>query len=84
MACGENKPACLTARKIVDAAYLLTSMTGAALVASNIGAQFWGYLLFLVSSICGIYLVWNSNASRSLLWVNAMFAVINVFGLIRA
>ena len=70
--------------RIADVIYLGSSMVGALLVALNIGLQFEGYALFLVSSISGSYLVLKSNASRSLLWVNGLFAIINIVGMVRA
>lgn len=71
-------------KKVIDNVYLITSIVGAFLVAINAGYQVIGFSLFLVSSLCGCYLVVNSNASRNLLYVNMMFAMINVVGIIRA
>lgn len=70
--------------RILDLAYLLAAFLGALLVAANIGAALYGYVLFLISSILGGYLAYNSNASRSLLYVNIMFGLINVLGIVRA
>jgi hypothetical protein len=69
--------------KIVDGIYLATSFAGAAIIAANVNANVLGYVLFLVSSILGAYLVMKSNASRSLLIVNIVFAIINVVGIVR-
>ena len=71
-------------QKIIDTVYLCTSITGALLVALNIGTQMLGYTLFLISSIAGIFLLLRSNASKSLIIVSAVFAMINVIGIIRA
>ena len=71
-------------KRLADIIYLASSAIGALLVALNIGMQLEGYALFLISSISGIYLLLKSDASRSLVWVNAMFAVINIIGIIRA
>ena len=70
--------------RMLGAVYIMASMLGAMLVALNIGMQFWGYAVFLISSVVGAYLVWISNADRSLLWVHIMYAGINIIGLIRA
>lgn len=67
----------------VDVVFLLTSFAGAGIIAANIDLNVIGYWLFLVSSIAGFTLVWNSNASKSLLLVNAMFAIINIVGIVR-
>jgi hypothetical protein len=69
--------------KIVNFVYLATSIVGALLIAANIQANLIGYVLFLISSILGAYLVTISNASRSLLIVNIVFAIINVIGIVR-
>ena len=71
-------------KKVVDYVYLISSIVGAALVASNAGVQLAGYTLFLISSLCALYLLRLSNASKSLWIVNGMFALINLFGIIRA
>lgn len=71
-------------KRIIDAMYLIFSVAGAVLVALNIGYQLVGYILFLLSSILGSVLILGSNASRSLLTVNIIFAIINIVGIIRA
>lgn len=71
-------------KRILDAIYLISSVLGAVLIAANVGAQLLGYCLFLVSSIIAVYLLHRSNASRSLMIVNVIFAVINLIGIIRA
>lgn len=71
-------------KRVVEVIYFLSAFAGAILVALNIGLQLPGYILFLVSSVAGSYLVLISDASRSLLWVNVMFAIINVVGIVRA
>lgn len=72
------------AHKVTNFIYLSSSIGGALLVALNIGAQVFGYVLFLVSSLTGIILLRKSNAPKSLLIVNIVFAVINTIGLFRA
>lgn len=71
-------------KRFYETIYLTSSMLGAILIALNVGLQFWGYTVFLISSLLGSYLVWISNASRSLLWVHIMYAGINIIGLIRS
>lgn len=74
----------LQVKRIVDGLYLASSAVGATLVALNVGAQLAGYSLFLLSSVCALYLLRGSNASRSLFIVNGVFAVINLIGIVRA
>lgn len=71
-------------KRIVDGLYLASSAVGATLVALNVGAQLAGYCLFLLSSCCALYLLRGTGASRSLMMVNGMFAVINLIGIVRA
>lgn len=68
----------------LDIVYMTTSITGALLVAANIGAQLVGYTLFLISSLTAIFLLTRSNASKSLIIVNLVFALINLVGIIRS
>jgi hypothetical protein len=70
-------------RRIADVIYLVTSILGSALIASNSGHNQLGYALFLASSLSGIYLLHNSNASKSLTIVTLYFTVVNVMGLVR-
>lgn len=74
----------LQVKRLIDGLYLASSIVGATLVALNVGAQLAGYSLFLLSSCCALYLLRDSNASRSLIIVNGVFAVINLIGIIRA
>lgn len=71
-------------KRVIDSIYLVSSIAGATLVALNIGQQLLGYSLFMVSSIAGAYLIINSNVSRSLLTVTAIYFIINLVGIIRA
>lgn len=71
-------------KNTTEVVYLLSSLTGALLIALNVGMQFEGYLVFLLSSILGAYLVIISNASRSLFAVHLMYAVVNIIGIVRA
>ena len=77
-------PGSVQVKRIVDGLYLASSAVGATLVALNVGAQLAGYSLFLLSSVCALYLLRGTGASRSLMMVNGMFAVINLIGIIRA
>ncbi len=70
-------------KKIVNISYLATSAIGALLIALNVNANVLGYVLFLISSILASVIVLKSNADRSLLYVNVMFGIINVIGIIR-
>ena len=71
-------------KRLAEIFYFASAAAGALLVALNIGYQLEGYIFFLISSFLGSYLVLISDASRSILWVNVMFGVINIIGIIRA
>lgn len=71
-------------KKVIDYVYIISSILGAVVIASNTGTQFVGYCLFLLSSLCTLYLLHLSDASKSLWIVNGMFAVINLYGVIRS
>ena len=71
-------------KRIIEIIYFASAFTGALLVALNIGLQLPGYVAFLISSVLGCYLVLISDASRALLWVNVMFGIINIIGIIQA
>jgi hypothetical protein len=73
-----------TVKRALDAVYLTGSFVGAALVALNVGLQVWGFVFFFMSSIAGILLLRNSNASWSLMVVTVYYAIINLVGIIRA
>lgn len=77
------KPLALQFKIFLDAVYLIGSIGGSAIVASNTGNNFFGYFLFLLASIAGIILIIQSNVSKSVLWVSIYFLLINIFGLIR-
>ena len=57
---------------------------GSMLIAANVGLAVLGYVLFLASSVAGVYLlVTTLNAPRALIYQNVFFIVVNVFGLVR-
>ncbi len=69
---------------IADTVYLIGNMSGSILIASNIGLNVFGFMLFTVGSLAGVYLLKNSNASKSLLFITCYFLVVNVIGIIRS
>lgn len=71
-------------KKILDAIYLTCSIIGATIVASNSGYQLLGYVVFMISSIAGMFLIMKSNISRSVLIVNVIYLAINAFGIYRS
>ena len=73
----------MNTKRLIEAVYLVTSALGALIIAANINANVYGYLLFLAGSVAGSYLVVESKAPKSLLYVNIMFGCINVIGLVR-
>lgn len=60
----------------------LSGIIGALIIASNIGINWIGYIIFLVSSLCYSYLGWKVNR-KGLMVMNLFFIVINIIGLIR-
>lgn len=68
---------------ILDWTYLVCSMIGALCVALNIGIGAYGYILFLISSVIGLFLALRGNSSISIVWVNMGFIVTNIIGLVR-
>lgn len=73
----------MTRKQIIEWLYLATAFAGAIIVASNINQAQLGYAVLFVSSVAAIYLLRLSNASRSLIIVNALFLGINAYGIIR-
>ena len=70
-------------KRFWEAVYLVTSALGAAIIAFNINANVVGYCFFLVSSVVGGVMAYNSNASHTIWKVNVLFAVINIIGIVR-
>ena len=68
---------------IADAIYLGGSLGGSTLIALNIGMNAYGYMLFLLASLAGIYLLMKSDASRSLMIVTLYFTGVNFMGMVR-
>jgi len=58
-------------------------MIGSLMVASAIGVNQWGYVLFIISSITSSVLLWNDKPQRGLLILNIYYTGVNVFGLCR-
>jgi hypothetical protein len=57
---------------------------GSVLIAANVGLAVVGYVLFLASSVAGVYLlVTTRNAPQALIYQNMFFIVVNIFGLVR-
>jgi hypothetical protein len=57
---------------------------GSVLIAANVGLAVAGYVLFLASSVAGVYLLVTTPAApRALIYQNVFFIVVNVFGLVR-
>lgn len=61
------------------------NVVGSVLVAGDFGKNYAlaGYVCFLAGSIAAIYLLQNSNASPSLLYINVYFMAVNIFGIAR-
>ena len=70
--------------RLLEPLYFLCAFAGAILIALNVGVALWGYVLFLASSILGGYIAYASKSPRSILYVNVMFGLINVLGIVRA
>jgi hypothetical protein len=71
-------------RNIASVVALGGAVGGSVLIAANVGLAVVGYVLFLASSIAGVYLlVTTLNAPRALIYQNVFFIVVNIFGLVR-
>lgn len=70
-------------RFIADFVYISGSLIGSGLIASNTGLNVFGYCLFFVSSLAGVYLLRGTNASKSLLVVTLYYAAVNLIGIYR-
>lgn len=68
---------------ILDAIYIGGSFGGAAIIAANIGLNVVGYVMFLSSSIAGIFLLRKSDASKSFMIVTVYYAIVNAVGIVR-
>ena len=57
---------------------------GSVLIAANVGLAVVGYVLFLASSVAGVYLlVTTRDAPKALIYQNVFFILVNIFGLVR-
>ena len=57
------------------------AIVGSLLIALNIPVSKWGYLLFLLSSMSGIYV--GTKTRKSLTIMNQYFTIVNVIGVYR-
>jgi hypothetical protein len=71
-------------RTLASTVALGGAVVGSVLIAANVGLAVLGYVLFLASSIAGVYLlVTTKNAPQALVYQNLFFIVVNIFGLVR-
>jgi hypothetical protein len=70
-------------KMILDVLVLVGAIGGSTLIAANIGMNVLGYVLFLISSVASLLLLRQSDASKSLVWVNLYFTAMNVIGIVR-
>jgi hypothetical protein len=71
-------------RNLASTVALGGAVGGSVLIAANVGLAVLGYVLFLASSIAGVYLlVTTKNAPQDLVYQNLFFIVVNIFGLVR-
>lgn len=66
--------------KIFDWTGAAFGIAGAILIALNLGVNWYGYLLFMVSSVCYSYVGWKTNKS-GLMVMSLLYIIINVMGL---
>jgi hypothetical protein len=72
----------ITVNRILDYVGAAAGVIGASVIAFNLGLNFWGYAVFMISST--FYTVFGYRTRNwGLLGMNAMFCVINTIGLIR-
>lgn len=69
--------------KIIGFVAFAGAVIGSTIVALDLGINWVGYVFFLASSTASVKLLMGSNASRSLLYTNLYFVVVNVVGLVR-
>ncbi len=67
----------------IDAIALVGSVVGSILVASNTGLTLYGYICFLVASFASIVILRKSHVSKSMLFLNWYYVVINCVGVVR-
>jgi len=71
-------------RNFASVVALAGAVGGSVLIAANVGMAVLGYMLFLASSVAGVYLlVTTKNAPHALIYQNVFFILVNIFGLIR-
>ena len=71
-------------KNIASVIALAGAVGGSVLIAANVGLAVLGYVLFLASSVAGVYLlVTTLNAPRALIYQNVFFILVNIFGLVR-
>ena len=70
-------------KKLADVIFVVSNAVGASLIALNMGLQLYGFISFLIGNFVGMYLLKNSDASKSLFVIQIMFAIINIVGIIR-
>jgi hypothetical protein len=70
-------------RRIADVAVVVCSVIGACLVAANIGAALYGYIIFIIANVASLVVLSKAQGVKSVMLVNAMFFVINLVGIVR-
>lgn len=74
-----NKPLWL---RVLDYVGAVAGVTGATIIALNLGINFWGYAVFMISST--FYTVFGYiTRNWGLLGMNIIFCVVNLVGLVR-
>jgi nicotinamide riboside transporter PnuC len=75
----DNKPLWL---KVLDYVGAVAGVLGATIIALNLGLNFWGYAVFLISST--FYMVFGyATRNWGLMTMNIIFCGVNVIGLVR-
>jgi hypothetical protein len=70
-------------KKIMDAAAIIGNVVGAMLIAvGNNDVQILGYVFFCVGCGSSIWLLRQSTASKSLMYVSIYFLITNIVGII--
>jgi hypothetical protein len=73
----------ITLRQSANAFTFSTGALASVLFASNSGHEQLAYILFTMSSLVAIALLWKDLEQRGLLWLNGFYCIVNVFGLCR-
>jgi hypothetical protein len=68
---------------MLDVLVVAGAIGGSSIIALNLGWNFFGYILFLVSSVSAVILMRGTTVPNSVFLVNVFFVIINLVGVVR-